>query len=374
MKKTILLIAAAAILAACSNKGVVQLIPAENFDTTVDGQQVSLYTLSNANVIAQITNFGARVVSLWIPDRDGNMDDIELGFDNIQAYLDDYGDRFLGATIGPFANRIGDGRFSLDGKDYELPQNDNGQTLHGGLKGLDFVVWDVEECNDTTIVLSYVHPDGQDGFPGNLHITQTYTLTSYGALEVTHTAETDAPTVCNLSFHPFFNLKGEGKGTILDNVVVINADATTPVDEFLIPTGEIADVTGTPFDFREPHTIGERIEEDNDQLHKGPGYDHNWILNRRTPADVEFAASVYEPKSGRLMEIFTDQPGLQFYSGNFFDGTVIGKHGLPFNRRECFALETQKFPDSPNKDNFPTTVLRPGETYTHTAIYKFSVK
>lgn len=375
MKRSLFIIAAAAMLAGCAaEKTEVQLIPAANFETEVDGKPVSLYTLKNGDLVMQVTNFGARVVSLWVPDRDGNYEDVELGYDNIRSYTDNPGERFLGAVVGPYANRIAGGRFVLDGKEYDLPKNDKGQTLHGGMKGVDMVVWDVVSVSDTSIVFSYLHPDGQDGFPGNVDIDMIYTLTPDNSFRVDYSAVTDAPTYFNISHHSFFNLKGVGNGTVLDNVMVINASHTTPVDGHLIPTGEIADVTGTPFDFREPHAIGERIGADNEQLRNGNGYDHNWILDRESEGDIEFAASVYEPASGRFMEVFTDQPAMQFYSGNFFDGSVSGKYGKPMRHRESIALETQKYPDSPNHPDFPSTRLDPGQEYTHTCIYRFSVK
>ena len=375
MKRSLFIIAAAAMLAGCAaEKTEVQLIPAANFETEVDGKPVSLYTLKNGDLVMQVTNFGARVVSLWVPDRDGNYEDVELGYDNIRSYTDNPGERFLGAVVGPYANRIAGCRFVLDGKEYDLPKNDKGQTLHGGMKGVDMVVWDVVSVSDTSIVFSYLHPDGQDGFPGNVDIDMIYTLTPDNSFRVDYSAVTDAPTYFNISHHSFFNLKGVGNGTVLDNVMVINASHTTPVDGHLIPTGEIADVTGTPFDFREPHAIGERIGADNEQLRNGNGYDHNWILDRESEGDIEFAASVYEPASGRFMEVFTDQPAMQFYSGNFFDGSVSGKYGKPMRHRESIALETQKYPDSPNHPDFPSTRLDPGQEYTHTCIYRFSVK
>ncbi len=375
MRKSLFIIATAAMFAGCAaEKTDVQLIPAADFETEVDGKPVSLYTLKNGDLVMQVTNFGARVVSLWVPDRDGNYEDVELGYDNIQSYVDNPGERFLGAVVGPYANRIAGGKFILDGKEYDLPKNDNGQTLHGGMKGVDMVVWDVKSVNDSSILFNYIHPDGQDGFPGNVDIDMTYTLTSGNEFKIEYTAVTDAPTYFNISHHSFFNLKGVGNGTVLDNVMVINASHTTPVDGHLIPTGEIADVTGTPFDFREPHVIGERIGADNEQLKNARGYDHNWILDRKADGDIEFAASVYEPASGRFMEVFTDQPAMQFYSGNFFDGSVAGKYGKPMRYRESLALETQKYPDSPNHPDFPSTRLDPGQVYTHTCIYRFSVK
>ena len=369
-------IAATALLftACCSQpESTVRFFDAQAFTATVEGKPVSLYTLRNGDLTMQVTNFGARVVSLWTPDRNGVAEDVVLGYESIDRYLNNGGERFLGAALGRYANRIAGGRFTLDGQEYTLPQNDNGQTLHGGLKGFDSVVWDVESATDTTIVFRYRSADGEEGFPGNLDVTMTYTLTPANEFRIDYRAETDAPTVVNLSHHSFFNLKGEGNGTILDNELWIKADSTTPVDGFLIPTGELAPVEGTPFDFRQPTVIGARIESDNEQLKNGHGYDHNWVLTREGEG-VELVASLYEPTTGRVMEVLTDQPGLQFYSGNFFNGKSIGKYGRPQSYRESVALETQHFPDSPNHENFPTTRLNPGETYTHTCIYRFSAR
>jgi aldose 1-epimerase len=299
---------------------------------------------------------------------------LRLEPNNIENYINNPGERFLGAVVGPYANRIAGGTYTIGEEVYEFPQNNNGQTLHGGLKGVDMVVWNVDEVDEDSIVLSYTHPDGLDGMPGNLNIVMTYTLTPENEFRVDYVAETDKATHVNLSHHSFFNLKGEGNGTITDNVMVINASHTTPVNEVLIPSGEIADVTGTPFDFREPHVIGERIDVENEQLRNGLGYDHNWVLDRKTPDQLEFAASVHEPVSGRFLEVYTDQPAMQFYSGNFFDGKTNGKYGKALKFRESIALETQKYPDTPHHDNFPSTLLNPGEKYTHTCVYRFSVK
>lgn len=374
MKKSLILLGMS-LLAACGvQKTELPLLPEEAFQTTVDGKPVALYTLHAGDITMQVTNYGARVVSLWTPDREGRYEDIVLGYENIGRYIDNTGERFLGAVVGPYANRIAKGRFTLDGTEYTLPLNNNGQTLHGGLQGVDRVVWDVVSATDDKLVLHYLHPDGQDGFPGNLDIEMTYSLTPDNEFRVDYKATTDKPTVANFSHHPFFNLKGEGNGTVLDNVLTINASHTTPVDSVLIPTGQIAPVEGTPFDFREPHAIGERIGADNQQLRNGGGYDHNWVIDRKTKNGIEQAATVWEPASGRTIEVLSDQPGLQVYSGNFFDGKSIGKYGKPQRYRESLALETQKFPDSPNHDNFPSTVLRPGETYTQVCIYKFGVK
>lgn len=375
MKKIFGVMALCATLASCAGvSDEIILFPESDFNIEVDGKQVSVYTLKAGDVVMQVTNFGARVVSLWTPDKDGHYDDVVLGYNNIDNYVNGPGERFLGAVVGPYANRIANGTYTIGEEVYNFPKNNNGQTLHGGLKGLDMVVWDVEEVTENKIVLSYLRPDGQEGMPGNLDIVMTYTLTPENEFRIDYLAETDKATHVNISHHSFFNLKGEGNGTITDNVMVINASHTTPVNNVLIPSGEVADVTGTPFDFREPHVIGERIDVENEQLANGLGYDHNWVLDRKTPDQVEFAASVYEPASGRFLEVFTDQPAMQFYSGNFFDGTTEGKYGKALRYRESIALETQKYPDSPNHENFPSTLLNPGEKYTHTCVYRFSVK
>ena len=374
MKKTMILIAAALTLASCCGKNKVELIPEENFATEVDGKPASLYTLHGGKLTTQVTNFGARVVSLWAPDKNGSFEDVVLGYNNIEDYIHNPGERFLGAVVGPYANRIAGGTFTVGDQVYNFPLNNNGQTLHGGLKGVDMLVWDVCEVTDSSIVMHLLHPDGLDGFPGNIDIRLSYLLDSDNQFVINYTATTDKATYFNISHHPFFNLKGEGNGTILDNEMIINASAYIPIDEYSIPYGEIAPVEGTPFDFRKMHTIGERINEMNEQLAHGAGYDHNFCIDRKTEKGVEFDASVYEPKSGRFLEVFSDQPGLQFYSGNFFDGTTCGKYGKPLRYRESIALETQHWPDSPHHPNFPSTLLEPGQTYTQECIYKFSVK
>ena len=363
---------ALAVLASCTAGNQVKLLPVSDFETILDGKEVTLYTLKNADLTMQVTNFGARVVSLWTPDKNGNYEDIVLGYDNIDKYINNPGERFLGAVVGPYANRIAGGTYTICNETYTFPQNNNGQTLHGGLKGLDMVVWDVFAADDSTLVLSYTHPDGQDGMPGNLEIFMTYTLTGSNEFKVEYLAQTDKPTHVNLSHHSFFNLKGEGNGTINDHILYINGSKTTPVNEVLIPTGEISDVTGTPFDFRKAKAIGTDLCVENEQLKNGSGYDHNWVLDRQTPDQLEMAASVLEPASGRFMEVWTDQPAIQFYGGNFFDGTTDGKYGKALKYRESIALETQKYPDSPNHPHFPSTLLKPGEDYTHTCVYRFS--
>ncbi len=366
-----------AICISCSGKKnhPFSLIDKKAFEKELNGKQISLYTLESGNgLTVQVTNFGLRVVSIWTPDKNGTYADVAVGYENIDKYINNTGERFLGPIVGRYANRIAKGKFEIDGREYSLPINNNGQTLHGGLKGLDMVVWDVDNVSNNTIHFSYLSKDGEEGFPGNLKIKVSYSLTSENQFKISYSAITDKPTFVNLSNHSFFNLKGEAGGTITDNLLTIYASKTTPIDSVLIPTGEIATVSNTPFDFRKPTAIGDRISVNNTQLVNGMGYDHNWVLDRKTKSEVELAAELFEPNTGRLLRVYTDQPGLQFYSGNFFDGETKGKFGKPISYREVIALETQKFPDSPNQPNFPSTRLEPGETYNHTCIYKFSIK
>lgn len=374
MKRLFAIMLLAMTVASCHDNDGIQLMSASDFETEVDGKSTGLYTVKAGSLCMQVTDFGARVVSLWVPDRDGKYEDVVLGYNNIDMYVNNPGERFLGAVVGPYANRIAGGTYEIDGERYEFPKNNNGQTLHGGLKGLDMVVWDVDEVTDSSIAFSYLHPDGQDGMPGNLKIRMTYTLTGNDEFKVEYAAETDKATHVNISHHSFFNLKGEGNGTINDHVLYINASKTTPVDPVLIPTGEIASVDATPFDFRTPKAIGTDLYVEDVQLANGAGYDHNWVLDRKSADSLEIAASVYEPASGRYMEVWTDQPALQFYGGNFFDGTTCGKYGKALRYRESIALETQKFPDTPNHPDFPSTLLRPGETYSHVCIYRFGTR
>jgi aldose 1-epimerase len=360
--------------AACTAKDSLPLIDRAAFETTVDGKKTALYTLESGNgVTMQVTSFGARVISIWTPDKNGKYEDIAIGYENIDRYVNNTGERFLGCALGRYSNRIAKGQFEIDGTGYQLPLNNNGQTLHGGLKGLDMIVWDVDAASGNEIRFSCTSKDGDDGFPGNVKINMTYSLTPQNEFRITYKATTDKPTIINLSNHTFFNLKGESNGTITDHILTINASYTTPIDSVLIPVGEIVPVDGTPFDFRKATAIGERINIDDPQLKNGLGYDHNWALDNKT-GQVALAATLYEPASGRVLEVWTDQPGLQFYSGNFFDGTYNGKRGKPISFREALALETQKFPDSPNHPNFPSARLNPGETYTHTCVYKFLTK
>lgn len=379
MKKSVLIpTIAMLLLASCKSaeKSQLDLVDATSFQTTIDGKKTDLYTLQNKNgMTMQVTNFGGHVVSLYAPDKNGVFEDVVLGHSTLDEYVSPVGERFVGCVVGRYANRIANGQFTLNGNTYNLPQNNNGQSLHGGLKGLDLVVWDVDTIADDMIRLSYLSPDGEEGYPGNLKLEMTYSLTDNNEFRIEYNATTDAPTVVNLSHHGFFNLKGEGKGTINDHILTINADSITPVNEVLIPTGKHQSVENTPFDFRKGTAIGERVNTEGDlQLTNGMGYDHNWVLNRTTDSDVELAVTLYEPTSGRVLEVLTNQPGVQFYGGNFFDGAGKGKHGTTHNYREALALETQKFPDSPNQPSFPSTVLNPGETYNHICIYRFSTK
>lgn len=351
------------------------LVDAAAFADTIDGKAVALYTLeSGKGLTMQVTNFGGRVVSLWAPDKDGVEANVVVGRKSLKEYTDPAGERFLGCVVGRYANRIAKGQFTLDGKKYQVPINNNGQSLHGGVNGFDMKVWNVDKVTKNEIHFSYVSPDGEEGYPGTLTVKMVYALTPDNEFKITYEATTDKPTVVNLSHHGFFNLKGEGNGTITDHLLMINSEQITPVNDVLIPTGKLMKVEGTPFDFRNATAIGARISEDHPQLKAGLGYDHNWILKRNTNNGIELAASVYEPTSGRFMEVWTDQPGIQFYSGNFFNGKGTDTNGNPIAYRGSLALETQKFPDSPNQSNFISTRLNPGEAYRQTCIYKFMIK
>lgn len=342
------------------------------FEKTIDGKQVQLYTLQNKNgVKAMITNYGGRLVSLLVPDKNQQLTDVVAGFSDVHAYQQST-EPYFGATIGRFGNRIAKGKFSLDGKSYKLFTNNGSNTLHGGKKGFQDVVWDAKKINEQTLELSYLAKDMEEGFPGNLKVKVVYTLEDNNALKITYDATTDKNTVINLTNHAFFNLNGAGNGTILNHLIKINASSYTPVDSTLIPTGKIVPVSGTPFDFTTPKTIGEAIETDDEQLKFGKGYDHNFVIDKH--AADEPVAIVNGDKSGVVMEVYTDQPGLQFYSGNFMQGKNKMKGNQTDDFRTAFALETQHFPDSPNQPSFPSTVLKPGATYHTETIYKFSVK
>ena len=350
----------------------IKLIEKRNFEKVIDGKQVTLYTLKNySGMTAQITNYGGKVVSLWVPDRFGKYDDIVLGHSNIDDYKSSK-EKYFGALIGRYGNRIANGKFSLDGKEYNLAKNNNENHLHGGNKGYNAVVWDAKQIDGQTLELNYNSKDMEEGYPGNMSIKVVYKLTENNELKIEYWATTDATTVVNLTHHSFFNLKGAGNGTINDHLLQINAPYYTPVDKGLIPTGEIATVENTPFDFQYLAPIGQRLEINNQQLNFGLGYDHNFVLNQNLNG-LNFAAKILEPISGRLMEVFTNEPGLQFYGGNFLDGSVVGKDNKTYNYRTAFCLETQHFPDSPNKKHFPSTTLEPGKKYYSICIYKFSM-
>ncbi|MGO2147908.1 aldose epimerase family protein [Halomonas sp.] len=366
-----------------ANSKAENAVEQSTFGQLPDGREVQSYRLTNANgVELQVINYGGTIVSLKVPDVDGNIDDIALGFESLDGYLSDtyqQANPYFGALIGRYGNRIAEGQFALEGETYSLATNDGDNHLHGGEQGFDRVLWQAEPFeNDkgTGLVLSYVSEDGEEGYPGELTVEVTYTLTDQNELIVDYQAETDKATPVNLTQHSYFNLKGEGNDSILDHQLILNADAFTPVSESLIPTGELQPVEGTPFDFTQATSIGERIEQDNDQLRFGQGYDHNFVLNRDNAeqGDLVMAARVWEPQSGRLLEIKTTEPGIQFYSGNFLAGDLTGKSGNAYPQRSGFALETQHFPDSPNQDAFPSTVLQPGETYRSRTIFRFSAQ
>lgn len=342
------------------------------FGTMPDGRDVDLYMLTNENGMqASVTTYGGIVTALTAPDRHGGFTDVVLGFDAFEGYL--AGHPYFGAIIGRYCNRIGNGTFDLDGRTYTLARNNDGHHLHGGVTGFDKALWlaapGVTDAGPR-LQMTYVSQDGEEGYPGRLEVVVSYTLTNDNELRIDSRATTDRPTHVNLTNHSYFNLAGPGGGDILNHIVTINAERFTPVDAGLIPTGELRHVAGTPMDFRSPVAIGARIDDDDQQLRFGHGYDHNWILNMAGMA-LSFAARVSEPTTGRVMEVLTTEPGVQFYSGNFLDGSLTGKADTVFRRRCAFCLETQHFPDSPNRPEFPTTILRPGDVYRTTTIYRF---
>ncbi len=379
MRITVNIIFVLAILFGCTSKKQEQSnwfnLNSEDFETTVNSKKTGLYILKNLNGMkAAITNYGGRIVSFWVPDRNGELEDVVLGFSNIDAYLHAK-EVFYGALIGRVGNRIAHGKFTLDGVEYTLPLNNGINHLHGGSGGFHNVVWDVKEVSDSSIVLNYFSKDGEMGYPGNLDINVQYLLNSKNELVISYRATTDKNTPVNLTNHAFWNLAGEGNGTINEHIMTINADAYTPIDSTMIPFGENVTVEGTPFDFRKAKAIGTDLplQSINKQLQNGLGYDHNFVLIKPKQGAMSWAATVFEPVSGRKMEIFTEEPGLQFYGGNFMDGTDKGKSGKTYNYRESFALETQHFPNSPNNNKFPSIILNPGKIYRTKTIYKFSI-
>lgn len=363
---------AIAAFAACgfaSGKGIPRKMTKRVFGKIAGGRPADLYTLTNATgAEVAITNYGGTVVSLKVPDAKGVLADVVLGFDSVEGYPSQ--SAFFGAIIGRYGNRIGKGRFTLGGVTYKLPVNNGENTLHGGIKGFDKVMWDAKEAGGSALELSYLSKDGEEGFPGNLRSTVTYTWTDANELRIDYAAVTDKETVVNLTNHSYFNLAGAGEGDILDHEVMIDASRFTPVDAGLIPTGELRGVEGTPFDFRKPTAVGARINQDEQQIKYGGGYDHNFVLDHPA-ATPSLAARVRDPKTGRVMEVLTTEPGVQFYTGNFLDGTIRGKGGKVYGRRSALCLETQHFPDAPNKPEFASTALKPGATYRTTTIYRF---
>jgi aldose 1-epimerase len=340
------------------------------FGKMPDGAAIRIYTLTNKNKLqARITNYAGVVVSLNAPGRDGKMADVVLGFDTLPEYLANP-TQYFGAIIGRYGNRIGAARFTLNGVEYKLPKNNGENSLHGGDDGFFKRVWKPRVLPDGGLELSYLSQDGEEGYPGNLSVTVTYRLTDADELKIDYAATTDKDTVVNLTNHSYFNLKGAGSGDILGHNLMLNAERFTPVDKGLIPTGELLGVAGTPFDFRRLTAIGARIEQNDEQLKIGAGYDHNWVLNKSGNA-LTLAARVEEPSSGRTLEVYTTEPGIQFYTGNFLDGSVKGKGGKVYGHRSAFCLETQHFPDSPNHPAFPSTVLKPGQRYQSTTVYRF---
>lgn len=340
------------------------------FESVADGKPTHLYVMTNSRGMEVcVTNYGGRIVSVMVPDKDGKLRDVVLGHDSIADYVNIDGN--FGALIGRYGNRINQGRFKIGDIEYRLPQNNYGHCLHGGPKGFHHSVWDVAAVNDSTLELTLASPDGEAGFPGNLDVKVVYSLMADNALKISYTARTDKPTIVNLTNHSYFNLSGDASKDVLDQYVQINADAFTPIDSTFMTTGEIRPVEGTPFDFRTPKPVGQDLDADDEQLRNGLGYDHNMVLATGGDSTV-VAASIYSPVSGIKMEVYTTEPGLQFYTGNFLDGKVVGKKGVAYPRRSAICMETQHFPDSPNKPDFPSVTLLPGETYHSMCVYKFT--
>jgi len=362
------------LLASCALVAHAQAtVTKESFGKNADDENIDLYTLRNAKgVEAKITNLGGILVSLKVPDRNGKFDDVVLGFNDLDSYLKPH--PYFGALIGRYGNRIAKGRFTLNGVEYKLAVNNGENHLHGGIKGFDKVIWAGRESRTKAgpaVVLTYLSKDGEEGYPGNLNVTVVYTLTNNNELKIDYSATTDKDTVINLTHHSYFNLAGEGNGDILNHRVLINATRFLPTDPGSIPTGELRKVTGTPFDFLKLTAIGARINQEEEQLKLGNGYDHTWIINGR-PETLRLAAQAFDPTSSRRMQVWTTEPGMQFYTGNFLDGTLTGKSGKIYQRRYGFCFETQHYPDSPNQPAFPTTTLKKGTTYRSTTIYRFS--
>ncbi len=377
MKKLCLTALALCVLLSCGEKKTTEELTLSglkqsDFVAQEQGKPTALYILKNENgAEACITNYGGRLVSVVVPDKNGKMTDVVLGYDKIADYLASDGN--FGALIGRYGNRIAHGKFTLDEVEYTLPQNNNGHCLHGGPNGFHTRMWDAKQIDDQTLELAYISADGEAGFPGKLNVKVTYKLTNDNAIDIKYEATTDKATVVNLTNHSYFNLSGVSGSTILDQIIMINADAYTPVDETLIPIGDLPSVEGTPMDLRTPVAIGAHINEDFEQLVRGRGYDHNWILNSKGDL-TKLAAKAVSKTSGIAMEVYTNEPGVQFYTGNFMQGNDKGKHSVIYPHRGAFCLETQHYPDSPNQPQFPSTVLRPGEKYMSRCVYKFTVE
>ncbi len=356
-----------------TTKSTIMIPDKTGFQDSINGKKTDLFILKNHNgMTAAITNYGGRLVSLLVPDKKGKLTDVVVGFKRVQDYVNST-EPYFGATIGRVGNRIAKGKFSLDGKQYTLFTNNGPNTLHGGKKGFQAVVWDAAQPNDSTLELRYVAKDMEEGFPGNLNVKVTYSLTADNGFKCGYEATTDKKTVINLTNHAFFNLNGEGSGTINKHVLQINAGKYTPVDSTLIPTGKIEPVAGTPFDFTKPTTIGARVDDNNDQLKYGQGYDHNFVLRSADDTNIIHAATIIGDRSGIQMDVYTQEPGLQFYGGNFMQSKNTFKTGVKDDFRTAFCLETQHFPDAPNHPDFPSIVLEPGKTYHTISEYKFSV-
>ncbi|WP_241254961.1 aldose epimerase family protein [Sphingobacterium sp. DR205] len=357
-----------------SKDTVAALMDTSSFSATIDTKKVHLYELTNKNgVQAYFTNFGARVVGLWVPDKEGKLCDVVLGFSKASDYNNPK-EPFFGTIVGPFGNRIAKGQFKLDDKNYTLAVNNGPNTLHGGFKGVHFAHWTLKKADRSSLTFAYTLPDGQEGFPGNIQMEVTYTLNDKNELMIAYRAETDKKTVINLTNHAYFNLNGEGSGTILDHQLQLFANQYTPVDSTLIPTGQLAEVKGTAFDFTSPKTIGKDINATDRQLTYGKGYDHNFVLSKEKEGEWYKAAHVMGDKSGIIMDILTTEPGIQFYSGNFMNEQVQLKNGKKDSFRTAFCLEPQHFPDAPNQPNFPTTIVSPGQVYQTKSLYRFSIK
>ncbi len=349
------------------------VLETKNFDTIIDGKKVSLYWIENKDIKAAFTNYGGRLVGLWVKDKSGKSTDVVVGINSVKGFKNST-EPYFGATIGRVGNRVALGKFTLEGKHYQIPLNNGKNALHGGIKGFQDVVWNAEKTNENTLVFTYASPDGEQGFPGNLNVKVTYSITDDHAIKMEYEATTDKTTIVNLTNHAFFNLNGEGSGTILNHELQIYGDKFTPVDEGLIPTGELKSVKNTPFDFTSKHKIGERIETKDEQLKFGKGYDHNYVLNAVKKDGFIHAATIIGDVSGITLDIYTEEPGLQFYSGNFMQSKNTFKSGVKDDFRTAFALETQHFPDAPNQPKFPQITLKAGEKYHTVSLYQFSAK